>query len=539
MSCRFADLHLRADLDAAERGGLLEHAEDCAACKARLELLEAARGAAVAPIPELSDAAAARWWAGIEAARAPRWRALLEPRWSWGAAAAAVALLLAIITLGLPRARHEGLATLEAGSARAAEGRAPWAAGEALPRGSWLELAPGSVLRVPGGVLEARTALLLSLPERPEAQPIRVARGALSLGLDEARSPRPLVTEVAALAFTAGRYLLAVDEGGRLHLEVERGEARLETASGAIHRVAAGQSATVAAQAAATAPELSGRRAPAPEAPEVAKGRATHALEGSEAPRAVEERGEGGVAAAAATGPARARPGAAEGPPASSSPPAEPPPAELAPPSAPRSDQASDRRALAEARALVRRDAPRATAIAEDVLARSSEAPIEAEALMVAADGWRRRGEAERAAGYYQRALEHPGGAGFAEEAALRRAELLITLGRGAEARPILAAARRRFGDGGLAPERAAALAGVLLGAGEAEAAASVLEEVGAHRDRVLDAPRLEVARALLAAHPARARALAQPLLERPGPVGEEAAAITSDAARRKKANAP
>lgn len=187
-----------------------------------------------------------------------------------------------------------------------------------------------------------------------------------------------------------------------------------------------------------------------------------------------------------------------------------------APPAAPGPERASGasaarhRRVLQEARALIGRDDQRAVQIAEEVLARRPDAQSEVVALMIAADGWRRRGGAREAAEYYRQAIEHPAGPPFAEEASLRRATLLVELQRGDEALRTLEAARDR-GQGSLAPERSALTARLLWERGRTEEAAEVLLNEPAV-DRVLEEPRLRVAEAIAATDPDRARRLIAPI---------------------------
>lgn len=177
---------------------------------------------------------------------------------------------------------------------------------------------------------------------------------------------------------------------------------------------------------------------------------------------------------------------------------------------------ARHRRVLQEARALIGRDDQRAVQIAEDVLARRPDAQSEVVALMIAADGWRRRGGAREASEYYRQAIEHPSGAPFAEEAALRRATLLVELQQEQEALRTLEQARALDqGRGSLAPERSALTARLLWEQGRiSEAAEVLLQEPAA--DRVLEEPRVRVAEAIASSDPERARRLIAPIGEGP-----------------------
>ena len=173
---------------------------------------------------------------------------------------------------------------------------------------------------------------------------------------------------------------------------------------------------------------------------------------------------------------------------------------------------ARHRRVLQEARALIGRDDQRAVQIAEDVLSRRPDAQSQVVALMIAADGWRRRGGAQQAADYYRQAIEHPSGAPFAEEAALRCATLLVELQREQEALRTLEEARALDqGRGSLAPERSALTARLLWEQGRISEAADVLLEEPAV-DRVLEEPRVRVAEAIVSSDPERARRLIAPV---------------------------
>jgi hypothetical protein len=184
----------------------------------------------------------------------------------------------------------------------------------------------------------------------------------------------------------------------------------------------------------------------------------------------------------------------------------------------------ADRQVLEEARSLIGHDDERAVQIAEAVIARRPDGPTEVAALMIAADGWRRRGGRDEAADYYRQAAEHPMGQAFAEEATLRRATLLTELGQDRRALELLEQAQLRFGaQGNLSPERSAATARLQLAQGRpADAALTLSRETGA--DRVLEEPRVLVAEALLERDPSTARALVERVVS--GTLAERAARI-------------
>jgi tetratricopeptide (TPR) repeat protein len=173
---------------------------------------------------------------------------------------------------------------------------------------------------------------------------------------------------------------------------------------------------------------------------------------------------------------------------------------------------------------LIGHDDERAVQIAEAVIARRPDGPTEVAALMIAADGWRRRGGRDEAADYYRQAAEHPMGQAFAEEATLRRATLLTELGQDRRALELLEQAQLRFGaQGNLSPERSAATARLQLAQGRpADAALTLSRETGA--DRVLEEPRVLVAEALLERDPSTARALVERVVS--GTLAERAARI-------------
>lgn len=184
--------------------------------------------------------------------------------------------------------------------------------------------------------------------------------------------------------------------------------------------------------------------------------------------------------------------------------------------SPPRARRSTPRQVLEEARALIGRDDQQAVALAEGVIKGGASGPDRVVALMIAADGWRRRGGRSEAEDYYRQAAEHPEGQAFVEEASLRRAALLEELGRADAANVVLTDLDRAWGSrGSLHPERSALWARVLLAQGQVERAARVLVAEPS-QDRVLEEPRVRVAEALSAKDPAAALALIQGITNGP-----------------------
>jgi hypothetical protein len=168
---------------------------------------------------------------------------------------------------------------------------------------------------------------------------------------------------------------------------------------------------------------------------------------------------------------------------------------------------------LNEARKVVTRDAAKARDLAQGVLEEKPAPALEIGALLVLADAQRRTGEWSAAASAYQKVAEHANGAPYAEEALLRRAQILSSPQPG-EALSSLEAAKRRFPGGSLLPERSVLEARLHLERNDPAAAADAIERTGGDRTLAVLRARVEVAEALLSSSPARAKSLVAPVLE-------------------------
>lgn len=189
---------------------------------------------------------------------------------------------------------------------------------------------------------------------------------------------------------------------------------------------------------------------------------------------------------------------------------------ELTPPSP--SAEGEQRSTLAAAQQALANDAPRAAALAEEVLGQGPSSEIEVQALALLADAERRRGAHRRAYQVYGRVAGHPGGRGYAEEALYRQAALAMELGQVEEALGPLREAEKLFSNGPLAPERVVLMAHLELKRGHPDRAAAALLRVPVEgRPSLLAEARLEVAAALARRSPALARSLLTPILSHNG----------------------
>lgn len=108
---------------------------------------------------------------------------------------------------------------------------------------------------------------------------------------------------------------------------------------------------------------------------------------------------------------------------------APPPPVVEDTPTPPIRNLDHERRVRDARRAVV--DDPRGASRIALALIEEAPAPVvEVSAMAVVADAYRRDGRANDAADWYQRVVRHPAGRAYVEEASLRRAELLLGLGR-------------------------------------------------------------------------------------------------------------
>ncbi len=164
---------------------------------------------------------------------------------------------------------------------------------------------------------------------------------------------------------------------------------------------------------------------------------------------------------------------------------------------------------LKDVRKMLGHDAVKAGELAQQVIQAEPADPVRLEALLLLADARRRSGRDEDAVDAYRAILDHPERRAFEEEARYQLAHLLHGLGRASEAISELKVAHRLDSEGALGPERCALWASILFKSGDVLGAARVLEDAPRGWSRVLDAQRLLVAEALLAAAPARAAKLA------------------------------
>ncbi len=457
---------------ALEDGALRAHVASCADCTARAALQQETYAVLRADGAGLDAASRARVWAEVEARRDRGARR----SWAWAALIpAAAAIALAVVGTTEP-APPDPRPALVHGTATATEDGAPVPAELVAER--WVDVSDGAELALGGArIRETRAARVA--PAGPAEHALWLARGAVAVVVDA--QIFEVVTPAGRVRARDARYDVALQAGG-LEVVVRAGEVEVMTAE-ASRTLRAGERVVMGGS-----PRSSAAAAPTPAA----------------APKASTE--------AAAPTP---------------SPDATPPARASAPPSARTSPAEPTARALADARHLLGRDDRRAAALADAIVAR---APASVEALLIAADARRRQRLAGEAEQLYARAVAHPDGAPFLEEALLRTAELRSSRGDTAGALAALARAQRDARTRFLAPERAALEAQLHLGAGDVAAAAHALEVVSRSADRSLDRLRLDVARALLPLERARARVLLAPLTARADAIAAEARALLGDA---------
>jgi hypothetical protein len=515
MSCPRRDEILAVGaLDDPERA---EHVRGCDDCRARLAHLEHTFATLRSAEVGLDGASRARVWRQVEAARSPAW----SPGWPWllGVPAAAAALTLLVLTsLRPPEPSDDELEApvVVAGVLRASEGGALVAG--PLPRDTWLETPDPLVLRVASARLTAQAGARLSLARGLDDR-LWWARGQVSVVAGA--HALELITPAARVRAADAAYTLEAT-ATRVVIEVSTGV--VEVSHGGVRRpVRAGERAVVELPAAATTagdgeatshdprPTRPAREAPVEAAaPMPAHATPDEARPATERPAALDTPGE--TQRAHASDPIREpsphRVAASERRGPSSR--------EAVPPAA------SAAVALADARQYLGRDDRRAAALADAVVAR---APESVEALLVAGDARRRQALWLEAEQLYRRAIEHPDGAPFLEEASLRRAEAQAARGEPGAALSSLSAARAARTDF-LGPERAALEARLHLEGGHDEHAYAALLGAAGSNDRVLDAPRLQLARRLVQHDRARAAQLLEKLMARGGASASEAREI-------------
>lgn len=504
MSCpRRDELLAVGALDDPERAA---HVRGCDDCRARLAHLEHTLGTLRSAEVGLDAAARARVWREVEAARAPA-RGL---RWPWLIAVPATAAVLTLALLThLPRSTEgdEATPTVVAGTLRPTTGSAVEAG--PLPRDVWLDAPQALVLRMASAQLTAEPGARLSLTSGPD-DGLRWARGRVSV-VAGARVLE-LITPAARVRAADATYTLEASEA-RVVVEVHAGVVELSQGR-VLTTVRAGERAVVEAPATTPAPAHEASAVAAPASAE-APGAPPSAVED---PRPSDRPTPHDAAPAATRSPEACAPGPSDTPLPRAR---DASPADHRAPT-PRPAAASAASALADARHFLGRDDRRAAALADAVVAR---APESVEALLVAGDARRRQGLWLEAEQLYSRAVVHPDGAPFLEEASLRRAEAQAARGELVAALASLSAARAARTDF-LGPERVALEARLHLERGDDERAYAALLRLADSTDRVLDTPRLQLARRSVSHDRARAAELLTTLVARGGAVAREARAI-------------
>ncbi len=474
--------------------------------------LEHARRAEALREERLDPERRARLWASLEASRSPA-RAL---GWAWPAGALALAsAAAAFVVLARPP------------EPRLLEGR--------------LRTADGQVLQ----------ADLHSGQDLEVLEPARVARGSDRLSLERGARWR---LEDEALVLAHGALLLRAEARS---WQVVTSEAVIDVRQAEVRIVRTGQRTRIEVREGLVwvhASGLAAREVRAPEAVLVSSARPTdaadHPATGVGAPdRAPLARGDGPASAAPDTHadappaegadvPPRRREASATSPPPRSAPAAaasttEPDTGHTGDASPTRHPPEADpTRTLAEARALLRRDTPRAQALAEGLVERTPPSALRTSAQMVLADALRLRGERARAEQAYAVVVDSDAAGAFLEEALLRQAELLHELSRSDEALALLGSPRAQATSTVLWPERAVLAARIHLAAGRVEAAAGALEALAEAGPLTLQRTRLDVARALRASAPARAARMLRVVMQHAPPaLADEARRALPDTA--------
>lgn len=514
MSCPRRDEILAVGaLDDPERA---DHVRGCDDCRGRLAHLEQTFTTLRAAEVGLDGAARARVWQQLDAARAPT----AGLRWPWlvlvpTAAAALTLLVLSSLRAPAPSDDELEAPAVVAGVLRSSEGGALVAG--PLPRDTWLESREVLVLRVASARLTAQAGARLSLA-RGQDDRLWWARGQVSVVAGA--HALELITPAARVRATDAAYTLEA-HATRVVVEVSAGVVEVSRGD-SYQAVRAGERAVVELPVAATSGGVDDTSHDTP-----IPGRVEPGVPGGPRPEDARRDDTSGGAARSTTERAttidtpsealRARvsdtlrePGPHRG---TTSAERAPSSQEAAPPAA------SAAAALADARHYLGRDDRRAAALADAVVAR---APESVEALLVAGDARRRQGLWLEAEQLYSRAVAHTDGAPFLEEASLRRAEAQAARADVDAALSSLSAARAARTDF-LGPERAALEARLHLERGDDAQAYAALLGVEGSADRVLDAPRLQLARRLLHHDRARAVQVLAALVARGGASAREA----------------
>lgn len=448
MSCPRTGEIQRA-LSPAELSAFTEHAKTCDACAPILAQLDGAvRTLREDEVPPLAPAKRVALLSAIEAKAAARPSPL-----RWAAPIVAVAMVvIAVLSFRLPEpSRPDPDLHVLIGPVVGHAG--PLSAGDAIEGA--VRAAPGARISYRGAELSVIAAAELTFP----LEAVELTRGQVTFEVAP-RKPQDrfaVDTPLARIEVVGTRFTLGVTEE-QTKVAVEEGRVRVLPRFGASQMLDAGASVTIRRPIAKVPP-------PVDPPPKV------------EVP-----------------------------------PPKKPPLRAVKPKPKPKPRRRPQAERLDEARRVVRKDAARARALAEEVLEEKPAPALEIGALLVLADAHRRTGEKARAAAAYRRVADHPNGAPYLEEALYRRAQMLVSRAP-KEALEALVEASARISSGFLEPERAVLEARLRLERGDVPGAAAAVERP---KDRTLSLLRMrvEVAEALVARDPTRAKRMVTPVLE-------------------------
>ncbi len=436
------------------------HVQACAPCRDELMQLQRAELCLENTlVPELSRPAEHRMWDAVQAAQRP------ERYWRWGALAAAVVLLLLLPRL-LPQSAPE---LVRVAPAPVCNAEAPVEV-SAPERFAFQTLSAQERMRIAGGRLEAKAGARLGFAWTETQPELTLLGGQVRLDAAQIDVNRAFVVETPLARF---ELIAAV-----VRVEVDDSSTTLHVEEGLVETLFQGESSALGAG--------HSRRFAAPEKPKKPN-----------KPK---------------------KPVAVRRPPPSVKPAPEPETVE-----APlQLDEEELERLIGVARGYLRLDPARSTQMLEGLLELALPPALEIEVLAVLADAARREGGKRRAVSLYERIAQHSMGAGYAEEALLRKARLLHEFEDQEGAIESLKSAAQRFEGGPLAPERRLLLARLYLSTGDPqEAAQLLLEEERSRRSQEKQALRILVAKALIERDPTLACRLVNAALK--GPVSSEA----------------